>query len=155
MTSTGNWVHDFDGGFALDVNGGWGGSGMIGVNAGIGSITIDLGGLFSAVGGFINYAPGYGTPTIAALAADGSTVLESWDLSVFGPIATPGGINAGAFRGIQRGSADIAFFRISDSFIVMYDITLDGNVPSVPEPTSFLLLGGGLAALVLRRRRTA
>ena len=153
MTSTGNWVHDYSGSFGLVNNGSWSGFGMIGVDTSIGAITIDLGGSFSTVGGFMNYAPGFGTPTISAMAADGTTVLESWDLSVSAPIVTPGGFNEGAFRGIQRGSADIAFFRISDSFIVMHDITIDGGVPGVPEPTTFLLFGGGLAALLLRRRK--
>jgi hypothetical protein len=116
---------------------------------------IDLGGLYSAVGGFMNYnapasSPG---PAISAIAADGVTVLESYDLSASAPISTPGGNNAGAFRGIGRSSADIRYFELANSYVAIHDITLSSNTTVAPEPSSFLLLGPALAVTLARRLR--
>ncbi|MBL8173046.1 MAG: PEP-CTERM sorting domain-containing protein [Bryobacterales bacterium] len=116
-------------------------------------ITIDLGSLHGMAGGFVNYAPGFGVPEMTALAADGTTVLETHDLSNEAPIATPGGNNAGAFRGIQRASADIRYLRIGGSFMAMHDITLDGGASGVPEPSTLPMLGAAALATVLLRRR--
>jgi hypothetical protein len=126
---------------------------MVGENSGGTTIRIDLGGLHSSVGGFMNYAPGHGVPVIAALAADGSTVLESYDLSSAAPISTPGGVDAGAFRGIVRGSADIRYFQFSGSYSAIHDITLDGVASSVPEPATIFLSTFALAGLAFVRRR--
>jgi hypothetical protein len=89
-------------------------------------------------------------PTIAALAADGTTVLESYDLFALAPIETLGGVNAGAFRGIWRAAGDIAYLRISGSFILMHDLTV---VAAVPEPATAGLVALALAGLAAWRKR--
>lgn len=153
MSSTGDWCHDFSGGFSLGGNGTWTGFGLVSDNRGSSLITIDLGALYSSAGGFVNYAPGLGTPFITALAADGTTVLETYDLSTAAPISTPGGVNAGAFRGIQRGSSDIRYLRFGGSFMAMHDITLD-SASGVPEPSTFSMLGVTALAIGIARRRS-
>ncbi len=90
ISFTGDVCYDYTGGFGVNPNGNWDIS-LIGDNSDGTIITIDLGGLYSSVIGFMNYAPGSRTaPIIAVLAADGTTVLESYDLSVFAPISTLG-----------------------------------------------------------------
>jgi hypothetical protein len=144
--------YNYSDGWGLSGNGSWSMS-LIGDNSGSTIITIDLGGLYFSAGGFMNYAPDYGTPVIAALAADGVTVLESYDLSLLAPIDTPGATDEGAFRGISRGSADIRYLQIGGSYTAMHDITLNGGTSGVPEPASVFLAGFALAGLACVRRR--
>src|SRR5580698_614432 len=101
--------------FGFGTNGAWNnpttGFGLIGADSATSSIIINLGGLYSAVGGFVNYdtpIAGGGSssssihtdnsvpadPLIIALAADGTTVLDSYDINTLDPINTPGGSNA-------------------------------------------------------------
>ncbi len=131
------------------ANGTWD-MGLIGDESASTLITIDLGGLYSQVGGFVNYEPGAGTPVIRAIAADGTTVLESWDLSASAPISTgAGSVDDGAFRGIDRGVAEIRYFQFGGSYMAMHDITLG----EVPEPSTAVLAAGAFALLGLLRRR--
>jgi hypothetical protein len=150
LTASGNACYNYADGFALGSNGFWF-LGLVGDNSGSTVITIDLGRLYSSVGGFMNYAPDWDTPVISALAADGTTVLESYNLVTSAPISTPWSDNAGAFRGISRTSADIRYFQVGGSYSVMHDITLSGG-DATPEPTTVLLAGCALAALGLIRR---
>lgn len=140
--------------FGLGGNGTWN-MGLIGDNsqAGTTSITIDLGGLYSSAGGFVNYftPSGVTLPSLSAIAADGTTVLETYNLAVSAPISTgAGSVNDGAFRGIQLASASIRYLKFGGSDMVMHNITLVAS--AVPEPSTAFLAGAALAMLGLLRR---
>jgi len=140
--------------YGLLGNGNWNWS-WVATNNGSGSITASLGGAYGLVGGFMNYAPNSGSaPTIEALAADGVTVLESYDLSVLAPITTSG-TNQGAFRGISRVQDDIYFLRLSGSYIITHTLEVGNPGGTVPEPVSLALVGLGLLAAGAARRRKA
>jgi hypothetical protein len=113
------------------------------------------------VGGFMNYAIG-GSPThliITALDA-GLNVLETYDITNLADIVTPAGANAGAFRGIVRPTADIAFFEVSANDPVLDNLTFSSNggtptASSIPVPTmsiyALALTTVGLLLVATRR----
>ena len=89
-----------------------------------------------------------------AVVSRGGNVIEFIDLVTGAPISTPGGFNAGEYRGISHGAADIFGFQISNMYIVADDVTVD--ITATPEPASGLLVLTGLAGVFMyRRRRTA
>lgn len=128
---------------------------MVFDNTGASFFEIDLGSDFSAAGGFMNYIPdapagivGATNPVIAAYSAT-NQLLESYDLASAGPISTgPDTFNAGAFRGIQRSTADIRYLRVGGSFLVMHDLTF----APTPEPGMCVPVLIALAAVLYRRR---
>jgi hypothetical protein len=144
--------------YGLGNNGAWTSFSFVAANSNNGSITFDLGASYGLVGGFMNYSTPHdvtGTnPTIEAIAANGTTVLESDILSVVAPISTPAGSNAGAFRGISRSQNDIRFLRISGDFILTHSLEI-GQAPSVPEPGTSGLILCGLGLVFLGRRQSA
>ncbi|MBT1074882.1 PEP-CTERM sorting domain-containing protein [Geobacter grbiciae] len=118
-----------------------------------------LDGPVSGVGGFMNYAIGAGDLWISAL--DSSlNVLETYDVTTLADIITPYSVNAGAFRGIQRTSADISYFVINGLAPGLDDLTFipkqdpNPDPDPVPEPSTLLLLGAGLGGLAIWRRRS-
>ncbi len=135
-------------------NGSWnsGRVGYVGLNAPSGTMTLTLTSPVSEVGALLNYSAGLGPDvTIAALAFDGS-ILESYDINTSAPISTPGGVNVGGFRGIQRGTADIFGFQVANSAVVLDDFTIG---QATPEPDSIVLIGGGLLVIAVARWRSA
>ena len=149
----------FNGNFGLLQNGIWdsGRNGYAELNGVTGFLRFDFAsGPVSAVGAFMNYGtPGLGSAVIRVLGA-GDTILESYDLSTDAPISTgPGSFDAGAFRGITRGSADIIAVEFLDALITVDDLTFSPSASAVPEPASALLLIVGLTAIGCLRRRRA
>lgn len=104
----------------------------------------------SSVGAIINYAPGFGTPTIRALDAS-NNVIATFGLIGPASISTTG-LNAGAFRGISSTSANISSFEISGSYIATQNLSASG-LTTVPEPSTIALVGAGLLGIVVLRRR--
>jgi hypothetical protein len=150
-----------NGRYGVGANGAWSPSGEFwwiatyGVTTpdGVSSITVNLGGNFGLVGGFMNYALDFGADaTITALAADGVTAVQSYDLVTNAPITTPGGTDAGAFRGISSPLDNIHYLELSGGFILLHTLEI-GQAAGVPESGTLTLLGFSLAAFGLLRRR--
>jgi hypothetical protein len=118
-------------------------------------MTFDLGGLFSGVGGFMNYVPFVTDPVMSVLGADGITILESYNLATTAglAIATPGALNQGGFRGIQRDNADIRYFRLTGASMIVHDVTTGVPEPATPLGALAGLLLFGIAAINRRRAR--
>jgi hypothetical protein len=126
-------VINYSGGYGFDSNGLWdSGLSMAGLNAPAGYMDFKfLGNPVSAVGGFLNYAPGnFDDMYISALDINGN-ILESYDLSF-----STSGFNSGASFYIQRNSFDIATFRVGDSYAGIANFTY--NAVPVPGPLPIL-----------------
>ncbi len=99
----------------------------------------------SAVGAFVNDAPGYGDFIISAYDID-MNLIESYDIWESATISTPGGLNDGAFRGIALETSNISYFGITGYVPVADDLAFN-RVP-IPEPATMILFGAGLVVLV-------
>ena len=143
--------------FFLDANGLWDNNrhGFAAVNGDTGAMTFRfLSAPVSGVGGFVDYTidPASPSPPIISALGANDVVLESYNLAQLAPISTPLATDAGAFRGIQRNSADILAFRVSNTFTVLDDLRFTAQIP---EPSSIILAAfgfTGLAAWGWRRR---
>lgn len=148
----------YDGTWGLLDNGIWtsGRQGYLGVWPNDGPVTINFTfeSLMSGVGGFMNYIVGSSYSSEVTLTAFDSSnnVLEVYDI-LSNPISTPGGTNAGAFRGISRATADIASVQIYGQGIVLDDLTLQGGAAPIPEPATMVMLGSGIAGIFGFRKK--
>jgi len=112
----------------------------------------------SAVGGFMNYPRFAGLPLAIAAYNSSKTIIESYIVTDVADIVTPGGYNAGAFRGIQRATNDITYFVVVGGPGTALDNLTFGRVGSaaptagIAEPGAIGLLALGLAGLAARRR---
>jgi hypothetical protein len=129
-------------GYGLQSNGTYDGSvPYVYVNNGLGSwVRFTLGGdAVAAIGGTVNYAIcggaigcGSGPFVIRAYGAE-QQLLEEYEISSVAPISTPGGVNASAFVGIVRPTADIVAFEISGAAGVMDDLYVAAAAPPADE----------------------
>ena len=149
-STTGDSVFGYTGDYTYLANGLWVG-GSFGPMAGLNSVTDTMTFTFSApvsaVGGFINYGPGTALPTSIAIYDGTHTLLESFDLT----FDTGGAFNSGQFLGFRRDSAEISSFTLTDNYIGITNLTIEGG--AVSEPGTLMLLGAGMAGLAARRRR--
>jgi hypothetical protein len=139
-------------GWGLSNNGTWG-SGMTYVsanNATPGDLIFTFNdGPVAAVGAFMNHCPNCSSGVDLVIAAfdAGNNLLESYNVSALADIVTPGGLNAGGFRGITRNAADITTFVVTGYVQTVDDLTFAASVP-VPGTLGIflvsLLLGAGL-----------
>lgn len=155
-------VFGYTGGYGFDVNGAW--DGTLGPMAGVND-SFDIYGVsdtmtfaFSTpvqgVGGFLNYVPGGSTSTTIAVYDALDTLIESYTLT----FSTGGFTNSGEFHGFQEATANISYFKLTDNYIGLTDLTVltSEQPPSAPEPISALLVGAGLLGIgALRHRKQA
>ena len=146
----GGSVFGYNNGYGFVANGFWDSAFiMAGVNDAfanygvVDTMTFAFPTTVSAVGGFLNYAPGYGTPTIAVYGAS-NNLIESYVLN----FSTGGGTDSGFFYGFQE-TTPIKYFTLSDAYIGITNLTTS----SVPEPSSLLMLGSGVLGLMGLVRR--
>jgi hypothetical protein len=152
-------VFGYTGGYGFASNGFW--DGVLGPMAGLNSSTDSTGVTdtmtfaFSSpvfgVGGFLNYTPFSLNPTVIAIYDESHTLLESFELTF---LTDSESTNAGEFWGFSRESADIKYFTLTDNYVGITHLTVDGSpAAAVPEPGTLLLLGVGMAGLATQRRR--
>jgi hypothetical protein len=136
--SNGNWTNGLGPMAGLDDN--------TDLNGVTDTMTFTFAKPVSAVGGFLNYAPGFSTPTTIAVYDSNFNLIEPAFALTF---TTSGADNTGQFYGFQESSADISYFVLTDNYIGITNLT----VSAVPEPSTLLLAGTGLLGLLGYRRR--
>jgi hypothetical protein len=113
-----------------------------------------------AVGAYMNYIiPNAGDPSVGPVlitALDSSNNVLEQDRIDDGTndITTPGGFNAGAWRGILLNSPDIAAIQFTNAGIILTNLTV-GQEPEtnteLPEPGSIAMAGLGLIFILHRK----
>ena len=143
--------------YSLSRNGEWR-DGMTFVGMGGGAMLFSfLDGPVSSVGALLNYNR-HDTliPSLFITAlGDSGQVLETYDVIDIADIVTPGEVNAGGFRGIQRQQNDIWGFMVdSRRQWVLDDLTFSRSTVTTPIPEPGLVIIFALSLLWLIRKRT-
>lgn len=156
-TIQGGSVFGYDSSYGFGSNGSWSSLTMAGVNSTFSfygvtdTMTFEFDTPVAGVGGFINYYPdGRDLPTIAIYDSS-NTLLDTAVLTFL----TGGGTNTGEFWGFQIATPDIKYFRLSDAYIGITDLTITGlDTPgSVPEPATLTIFALGAIGMVAGARR--
>ena len=156
-TSNNSFIGDNNGlDYSLFNNGSWNAAGRDGFAAlsdDRGTMTFVLPYEVNYVGGFMNYSSPLTSGTNVIISAFDSlnNELVSYTLNTEAAISTPDGINEGAFRGILWTDPLIKTFQISNSYVVLDDLTF--GTAAVPVPAAMWLFGSGLLGLVAVARR--
>jgi hypothetical protein len=152
-TNQGGSIFGYDGVYEFGANGNWQGAIMAGLNddsvihGTSDTMTFEFASPVMGVGGFLNYAPGYGTPDISVY-DDTYKLIESFTLT----FSTGGGLNSGMFYGFLESSNQIKYFTLTDAYIGITDLMVTDSAP-VPEPAPMFLLATGLTGIFAVRRR--
>ena len=135
------------GSYGFGPNGDWdGGLGpMAALTYGYGPMTFTFSSPVEGVGGFLNYANTFPPCTIGVYDSSNNPI-ESYTLT----FTTGGGTNTGFFFGFLEGSSNIKYFTLTNDYIGITNLTVQGN--PVPLPAAAWLLGSGLLGLAGWRR---
>ncbi len=139
----------YSGAYNYSSNGGWTGDlgPMAGLNASTGTMTFIFSAPVSAVGGFLNYSPGSGNPTIIAVYDASNHLIESFNLT----FTTGGGDDTGFFYGFEESANVISTFALTDNYVGIVNLTTKASPVSLPG--AIWLLGSGLLGLAGLRKQ--
>jgi len=154
----GNLYINYTGSWGLNTNGNWNGMALIGENTNPGSLIFAFDNPVSSVGSFMNHATGYSTDMVVNVYDASMTLLETHNITSEAPISTPGGLNAGAFRGVERLSSDIYYFEVVGAWPVVSTLKFTRGSVAVPTISEWgmlilTLLFGSIGLITLNRRR--
>lgn len=140
-------VYGYNSGYGFGSNGVWNGLTMVGSNSPTAIMTFTFANAVQGFGGFLNYAPGSGSPAVISTFDVNHNLIESTILS----FQTGGATNSGQFHGFLDSVADIASFQMTGSYIGGTNFVV--QAAAVPEPLTLALLGIGLFGMMSVRRR--
>ena len=143
------------GGYGLGANGSFGGAAVyIGVDSGTGYADLTFDTEVSFFGAYMNYAPDFGDNAFISALDEFDNIIETWDLTVSGPISTPGGFNEFEFRGIDLGNSTFKTLRFGGNYLLLAataDGNPDGRNNDIPEPSTLAIFALGIIGLASRR----
>jgi hypothetical protein len=151
----GGSVFGYQDGYGFSSNGYWDTSVMAGLNDSFDSsgiinyMTFSFNTPVAGVGGFMNYSPG-STPTVISVYDSTMSLIERATLN----FTTGGADNTGLFLGFLENTASISYFRLTDNYIGITDLTVQPHmaVNFIPEPSTMILFIFGLLGAGFARR---